>query len=512
MADNQETPDLQSAGVVAPQEDPQSILRALSMGMSPQAQHPLAGPGAILAGFGAGFRGQANPVVAQMQQQQQIDLASRAQTMNLLTQAQRMREAKQGEYRQLYQTLAGMNDPEIRTYGVRGLIKMSRAGGNTDPGLDIIGKELIYGNMSREQMEGAVKLAHGAVVAKQPPQEISLLLRSAYPDVKPETLAALMSQAGNKQFARDFGLKSPEELDIEAGKNRVEYELKLRELAKEPDPKYPPAHIHFDQKVEQYNNLARELKSAMAMHGPKSPIVQGITEKMDEIDRGIRVARHVTVPEGGTSVSPLTGQPFATGTPKPPSPETITRLSDMTANIALGESVIGRFKKDPKIVPGITGRLAEKEVLWGIKPSELIGHISSPEQRAWHADAADFIGVYRMARAGLNVTRPELVAAAPTVPFEGVPNLQQLESVLRWTRSNKEALEQALITFHRMSPIQQEQLLKRAAAPAAPLTPPSPGPSPLHQKIRARDKRTGQDVNIYLPPGVALPSHYEAIK
>lgn len=223
--------DLQAAGVQAqPQDDPGSLLKALSMGGlqqpigqgSPLAQaqaDPNMRNWAGLAGFGAGVQGQGtNPVVAQVMQQQEQDMRSRLATVSVMQSVQKMRREKQKDLQEIYAAAAKSDVPEAMTWGFQGLFSQAKQLGGDVP------EPLKAGLMSRKIKPGEIEEVGKLLVRGVSPN----LIQQTYPWATPEVTQGMQSK-GLSTLAASLGLKTPEQLQAEELKNQRESVKLLRE-------------------------------------------------------------------------------------------------------------------------------------------------------------------------------------------------------------------------------------------------------------------------------------------
>jgi len=157
-------PDLQAAGVTGPESEPQSILRALSMGQAPNALAPQAMPamGAspqqgpmntwanTLAGFGAGFQNKENPVIAQQMQQQDVDRRSQMAMFSVRQSLEASRQKKEELTLNLAKSFIDTDEPGARLAGwtIKADIA-KRYGFNLPP--EVL-QSLAAGGLTKEQM------------------------------------------------------------------------------------------------------------------------------------------------------------------------------------------------------------------------------------------------------------------------------------------------------------------------------------------------------------------------
>jgi len=492
-----QNPDLQAAGVAGPESDPQSILRALSMGQQPNAMAPQAMPAmpqqqqgpmntwaSTLAGFGAGFQGKENPVIAQQMQQQDVDRRSQMAIFSVMQGLQKSREQKEGVQRLILQTLAGSANPETRTFGLRGLMGMLERDGIKLP--PDISQGLLYGNVTSKDMDDIAQLVAGGA-------DLELIKRSK-PDISPQTITGILALKDKPGFHRAFNLKTPEELELERQKNILTVEKLRKEVEKEDLAKPPSAHIHLDTLIQERQALITKAMQDPALAAENAPAIRALTERIDTL-------KPYVVPEGGTLFGLGSRAPLITGQPKPPEAGERKAISEANSILTLGDNLITRWTKEPKLMPGVVGRLKERELPLGLRLSQFFGPGMNEEQRRFMADAAIVIGSYRRAYSGLAVTAPESLMSAPVVPQDaGAMTMAQLKAIVSWTRENRKAMDEVLIEAGR-----------RPGAPAPQM--PQAGPGPMTRRVRVRSKTDAKREGwVTLSSGELLPPGVEEIK
>lgn len=216
------TGDLNSVAAPAPQPmapapeqfDPGSILRALSQGPTAQAQaNPMMGLAAGLSGAGAGWRGQQNPVVADVNQQEESNRRTQLANATILNEIAQRRQEAQNQQQRLGVDLLRMPSPGARQMGAQVLTNhLKTSGVQLPPGFEA---DLASGALTPDQRKEAY-----LAVRANPMVSDDYLVKQL--NVPPAMVQNIRVEAMSPEVHKLFYGKTPQQEQIDLQKSDLE--------------------------------------------------------------------------------------------------------------------------------------------------------------------------------------------------------------------------------------------------------------------------------------------------
>lgn len=211
MPDEVRPPDMVGAGITPPAQDTNSMLQALQQAASrPLYTQPGQAGATALAGAVAGWHGQQNPMLAQLQQQRQQDFQNQLQMTHIRNTLAQQEMKKTEALLGVAAGLVKQGGPAAKMGAPIFADSLGKMGYKVPEGFaDALASERLtfadIENIRRAKVEGI------------PIQDLS----KAYPNVSPQTVQSIYFQPVPQQAMKRYGFKTDEELAREAAETKT---------------------------------------------------------------------------------------------------------------------------------------------------------------------------------------------------------------------------------------------------------------------------------------------------